>query len=143
MGDSLALGDVVRHSLQLAFSAYRALMTAFRGLSVMGNRKCPIDATSSRFAHAPHGVSNIVRDEECPAPVQGEAHGSSVNRLVVLAEEAGDDRERLTNRSAVHERHENDLVAAQGTAVPTAMLTDESAVVEGRRQALTCAEQQA
>jgi len=37
MGDSLALGDVVRHSLQLAFSAHRALMTAFRGLSVMGN----------------------------------------------------------------------------------------------------------
>src|SRR5665213_2613181 len=66
-----------------------------------------------------------------------------MNRLVVLAREAGDDRHWLADRSAVHERYENHLVPVQGTAIPTAVLTYKGAVSEGRRQVLTFAEHQA
>src|ERR1700692_4559674 len=105
----------------------------------LSSSKDPGLGSRLRCTHAPNGVSDIVRDEQCSAPVQREAHGPSVNRLVVVSEEAGDDRYRLADRSAVRERYENHLVAVQGTAVPTAVLTDEGAVSEGRRQVLTFA----
>jgi hypothetical protein len=96
-----------------------------------------------RRTHAPYGVSNIVCDEQCAASVQREPDGASVNRLPVLAEEASDDRHRLADRSAVHERYENHLLAVQGAAVPAAVFTDEGAAGKGQQQVLTFAEKQA
>src|SRR5205814_6263541 len=82
---------------------------------------------SLRRGNAPHGVADIVRDEQRPLPVDGDADRPSL-RLVVCVEKAGEDVDRYTRRPTAAERHENHLIAAPWSAVPRSVLTDEHAI---------------
>src|SRR4051794_13630646 len=76
---------------------------------------------------APHHVANVVGPQQRAGAIDGDA-ARPAERLFLVVDEAGENVDRLTGRTALRERHEDHLVAAARVAVPRAMLADEGTV---------------
>src|SRR6188768_4106331 len=72
----------------------------------------------------PDYVADVVGDKQRAAPVERDADRTAA-RLPLLADEAGEHFHRQPRRLAVRERDEHHVVAAQGPAIPRAVLADE------------------
>src|SRR5580658_10517257 len=93
----------------------------------------PIGARRGARGHAPDAVADVVGDEQRAALIDGDADRTAA-RVAVAVEESGEDVDRLARRTSDREGHEDDLVAAGGTAVPGAVLADEHAACESRAE---------
>src|SRR5690606_3151993 len=79
---------------------------------------------SLRARHPPHGIRQVVGDDQRAARVDGHPDGAPASLAVVRAE-AGDEVDRRSRRGAIAEGYEDHLVAHRILAVPAAVLADE------------------
>src|SRR5690606_33819112 len=100
----------------------------FRGMAEAGCCALGFLAISGR-RYPPDGVGKIVRDDERAARIDRHPYRPAPGPGV-LAEEAGDEIDRLAVRAAIAERHEDDLETDRRVTVPAAVLADEHALGE-------------
>ena len=79
----------------------------------------------SRRAYAPHGVADVVRNQQRSCVIQGDADGPAAG-LRIIGNEARHNVLGRAARAPVTERHEHHLVADRGIAVPAAMFADKT-----------------
>src|SRR6185312_12585564 len=100
-------------------------------------------ATSARVRrHPPDRVTDIVRDQQRTILVRCQPDRRTVQLRLVVRVEASDDGLGQADRLAVLEGDEDDAVAAQWRAVPTAVLDDTGTTVILHWQRIVVGEQQ-
>jgi hypothetical protein len=72
--------------------------------------------------NAPHGIADIISDKQRARFIESNPDRAA-QRLAVIVYKTGEDIDRLPRWAAVGEPHEDNLVAAQGLAVPRSMLS--------------------
>src|ERR1700761_3927642 len=95
---------------------------------------CPDGLSAARGADPPHGVADIVGDEQCAFGIEGEADGAALGFSLIGGEEAGHDILWHTCRSSGLERYIDHFVAIERAAIPAAMFGDEDAAAISCRQ---------
>src|SRR5207253_9736052 len=95
----------------------------------------------ARISDSPDGVSGIVGDQQRAAAVHGDADRAAPC-LAILIEEAGDKPHRLAHRTSAGEANEGDAITAVGSPIPAAVLANEGAAAEHRREAVAGVESQ-
>src|SRR5688572_12402865 len=88
-----------------------------------GSRLSP---SVSCACNPPDTVADIIGDQERTSLVQGDADRSAIG-FALIVEKSGQHVYRIACRSALSERHEDHLVAAERIAIPGAVLTHEHA----------------
>ncbi|CAN6484249.1 unnamed protein product [Victoria cruziana] len=97
---------------------------------------------SGRGGDAPDHIADIVGHQQRAAAVQRDAHRPSL-RLALPVQKSTEHEQRRPRGPRPVEGHEDHLVAAARLAVPRAMLADEHALREARRQAVAARRRQA
>ena len=93
----------------------------------------PIKCHLFSARNAPNGVANIIGNNQRPSLVDSQPDWTSVYG-VAGSPEAGDDILCQAGGLTVPERHEHDLIAANGGSVPAAVLPHEHAAAVASRQ---------